>query len=186
MPAWDLGEAIMRLSLFAALLLTLPSLAAAQDFRFEAELLPDGSLDVRPVEQSELQSTGDLSSWLAEPIGEQVYLWTDADGALKGILGSQGETAQLPLLPGGSIETYATAGFNPLAFLLPSDAEIQQVMDDLADKLFAAAKSRACAFVPLPETITPSVSVSLGVGLSGTATLEATWRSSDLCPANGG
>ena len=93
----------MRLSLFAALLLTLPSLAAAQDFRFEAELLPDGSLDVRPVEQSELQSTGDLSSWLAEPIGEQVYLWTDADGALKGILGSQGETAQLPRLPGDSI-----------------------------------------------------------------------------------
>ncbi|WP_421950537.1 hypothetical protein [Pelagibacterium sp.] len=176
----------MRLLILSGLFLAASSLATAQELRFEAELLPDGSLDVRPVLPTESDSNGAASSWLAEPIGNQVYLWTDADGALKGILDSQGEAAQLPLLPGDSIETYATAGFNPLAFFLPSDDEIQQMMEELADKLFAAAKSRACAFVPLPETITPSVSLSLGVGFSGTATLEATWRSSELCPSSGG
>lgn len=110
-----------------------------------------------------------------------VFLWKDANGALKGIFMSQTQAAEIPLVAGDTIEVLATAGLNAYGPLLPSSEEVQELMRGLATDLLEQAKMQTCVMEPLPDTVSSTASVSFGDLASGSASLEATWRSEVLC-----
>ncbi|WIJ23938.1 hypothetical protein [Devosia sp. RR2S18] len=110
-----------------------------------------------------------------------VFLWKDASGALKGVFMSQTQTAEIPLVAGDTIEVLATAGLNAYGPLLPSSEEVHELMQGLATDLLEQAKMQTCVMEPLPDTVTSTASVSFGDLASGSASLQATWRSEVLC-----
>jgi hypothetical protein len=162
--------------------------ASAQTLKFDAEIAPDGQLELVPSDQMsrpDVQSEDITPNPMTEENPpEKLYLWKDSAGDVKGVFSSE----QLPvqqLGAGESIQAFDASSdiVNTSAGVMGVSAEqMQQLAKDAAQLLLQAAKDSACAFEPKPETVSPSVQISFSFFAGASFQISAQWRISELCP----
>jgi hypothetical protein len=172
---------------FLALAITFTALshATAQALQFEAEVMPDGRVELVPkstdapaaADQQE-RSNGAVTSAVAHP--DQLYLRMDETGNIEGAYTSEVEALAEPLKSGESIEAVEVVGTTAAAW--GSSDHLREIAVEASKQLMQAAKDAACSFEPKPESVTPAVEVSFSILAGGTFSVSATWQTSSLCP----
>lgn len=115
----------------------------------------------------------------------EIYMLQDASGVIKGMFPNKSTALAQSFQPGDTMQVFATSkaaysifGDGPTG--LPAE-KMEELAREASRKLLDAAKASACGFDPLPETISPTVQVSFSFFAGGSFSLQATWRTEDLC-----
>lgn len=169
----------MRFILLAAVASLLwSSAASAQVLQFEAKMGPDGKVELVPK-----GPTDDSGKNAGPAKAENIYLWTNPTGAVKGIYTSQAEALTQNLSAGDTVKALATAPQMTTSVSDWSGTYFRDIAQEAARQLLQSARDAACKLDPKPDTITPTVAVSFSAMAGGSLSVSATWQTKTLCKA---